>query len=257
MRRFHLFASCVVLLLASSAAFAVDHTVTARNGPGGRHFDPAALEIAPGDTVTFVNDPADPGFHNAASDTGAITVFRCANGCDGTGGNGDPSGALWTGTVTLPTAGIVAYHCEVHGADGGLGMSGTITVNAVAPSAVIGVAPTALSDTAESGAVALVAFQISNAGDADLAWNADTADTDCTLPGSVPWIVLAPPSGSVAVGAPAQNVDVTLDASSLVAGIYNANICIHSNDAANDPVTLPVEFTVTIPDLVFADGFDG
>jgi plastocyanin len=89
-------------------------------------FSPATLTITAGDTVTFTNQG---GFHNVAADDGS---FRCAQGCDGAGGNGDPSSLLWTATVTFPTPGTVGYHCEIHGAPG-LGMFGTITVDTSPP----------------------------------------------------------------------------------------------------------------------------
>ena len=56
-------------------------------------------------------------------------MFRCANGCDGAGGNGNLSGAAWSATVAFPTAGTIRYFCEAHGAPGGVGMSGVITVD--------------------------------------------------------------------------------------------------------------------------------
>ncbi|MGH8172373.1 MAG: cupredoxin domain-containing protein [Rhodanobacteraceae bacterium] len=108
--------------LASASAFAADHPVSV--GGGGLTFSPAVLNISAGDTVTFTNAG---GFHNAVSDPGAVTSFRCANGCDGAGGNGDPSSTAWSATVTFPTPGSVGYFCEIHGAPG-QGMSGTINV---------------------------------------------------------------------------------------------------------------------------------
>ena len=90
-------------------------------------FAPATLTIIAGDTVTFVNKG---GFHNVAADDGS---FRCAQGCDGSGGDGNPSHVLWSATVTFPSPGTIGYHCEIHGAPG-LGMFGTITVDpALAP----------------------------------------------------------------------------------------------------------------------------
>lgn len=259
MRRYCIFAAGAFALAVAVPAFAGDHTVIARNGPGGRHFDPASLTIAVNDTVTFMNDPADLGFHNVQSDDGAITEFRCANGCDGdgAGGNGAAASNAWQATVAFPTAGTVGYYCEIHGSTGGGGMSGTITITGGGGTPSIAVAPTPLSAAAEVGASTNVAFTIGNSGTADLTWTADTATADCATPDTVPWITLAPVSGTVAVGDPAADVDVTLDAASLTVGVHSANICVHSNDAANDPVTLPVEFTVNTPDEIFQDGFDG
>ena len=130
MKRLSLLAGGMLALFAVTAS-AVDHQVVAMNTPN-RHFEPPTLEINVGDTVTFINDPSDPGFHNARSDADAVTQFRCANGCDGAGGNGDPSGAAWSSTVTITPAmagHTIGYHCDVHGS---MGMTGTITVNGAA-----------------------------------------------------------------------------------------------------------------------------
>lgn len=237
------------LALFASSAFAVDHTVTASNF----QFDPPTLTINVGDTVTFVNGG---GFHNVLSDTDSVISFRCANGCDGDGGNGDPASNSWSATVLFSTAGTAPYHCEIHGVDGGGGMAGTITIVNGGTGPIIGVDPTSLTGTAASGDATSVPLAISNSGDADLNWTGDVASTDCVMPDSVPWLSLSPTSGTVMGGAPADNVDVTLDATLLAEGVYNANVCIHSNDTAADPVTVPVEFTVTTPDLIFRDGFD-
>jgi plastocyanin len=252
MKRIVFFAGSALALFALSAS-AVDHTVIARNGP--RVFDPATLQIDVGDTVTFVNDPDNPGFHNVKSDLSSVTAFRCANGCDETGGNGDPSGDMWTATVAFPTAGIAPFYCEIHGGDGGVGMSGVITVGSVgAP--VIEVDTTPLAGTAEEGASTSLPLAIGNSGDADLTWNVDTATTDCATPETIPWISLDPAAGTVVVGDPPATVNVTLDAATLTAGVYNANVCVHSNDTTNDLISVPVAFTVNIPDVIFDNGFD-
>jgi hypothetical protein len=62
-----------------------------------------------GDTVTFQNRG---GTHNAVSDPGSITAFRCADGCDATGGSGNLSSGAWSATVAFPTAGTVRYFCQ-------------------------------------------------------------------------------------------------------------------------------------------------
>ena len=244
------------LALFAASAHAGNFTIIARPN---LTFDPPTLTINAGDTVTFMNDPDTPGFHNATSDTGSITVFRCANGCDGDGhgGNGDPSGNTWTATVTFPTAGTVGFHCEIHGFDGG-GMHGTITILGGGSSPAISVDPTSLAGAADEGTSTTVPLSIINSGTADLTWNADTASTDCATPDLVPWLSVAPNSGTVVTGDPPASVDVTLDATSLIPGVYNANVCVHSNDAANDPVSVPVAFTVDVSaaDRIFTDGFD-
>ena len=114
----------VLGLLFPLAASAANHVVDALPN---LTFSPSNLTITAGDTVTFRNSG---GFHNVVSDPGAVTSFRCANGCDGAGGNGNLSNAAWTATVTFPVAGTAGYYCEAHGDPGGVGMAGKITVNA-------------------------------------------------------------------------------------------------------------------------------
>lgn len=117
----------VLLGLASASTFAANHTVTV--GPAGDafSFSPANITIAAGDTVTWTYAGGGAP-HNVVSDPGSVTSFRCANGCDGAGGNGNASSSAWTATVTFPTAGTIGYFCEIHGAAGGQGMAGTVTV---------------------------------------------------------------------------------------------------------------------------------
>ena len=116
--------AAVLGLLFSAAAFAANHVVTALSN---RTFSPSSLTITAGDTVTFRNGG---GFHNVVSDPGSVTSFRCANGCDGAGGNGNLSSLSWSATVAFPTAGTVGYFCEAHGSSGGVGMAGRITIPA-------------------------------------------------------------------------------------------------------------------------------
>ena len=112
-----------LLLAVPTAAWSVDHPVTANTN---LTFSPTTVNATVGDTVTFTNVGSPPGFHNVRSD-GPTMTFRCANGCDGAGGNGAPSSTNWTSTITLSTAGTIQFYCEVHGAPG-QGMSGTINV---------------------------------------------------------------------------------------------------------------------------------
>jgi len=254
MKRICLAASTALAFFAMSAE-AIDHQVVARSGPN--RFDPPTLEIAVGDTVTFVNNPDAPGFHNVESDTGSVTQFRCANGCDGDGGNGDPSSTAWTATVTFPTAGSVPFLCQVHGVPGGGGMYGTITVVGNG-TPTLDLSPGSLTGSADEGASTAVPLSIGNTGDADLTWSADTAVTDCAAPETSPWLSLDTTSGTVAVGDPATQVNVTLDATALAPGVYNADVCVQSNDTANPLVPVPVEFTVNVSaaDQIFQSGFD-
>ena|SRR5690348_3154374 len=97
-------------------------------GSAGLAFQPAALNIVPGDTVVFVNKG---GFHNVVADDGS---FTCAAGCKGDtkGDTGAPSSANWTFNLTFPNPGVIGYYCVIHGAPG-QGMFGTILVQAPQP----------------------------------------------------------------------------------------------------------------------------
>jgi plastocyanin len=123
----------LALLFSAGLAGAEVHEVLLVSGT----FQPSDLTIQIGDSVRFRNtDTAMP--HNVRADDSS---FRCANGCD-TGASpdtdydpgappdspGDPSTGGWQFTRTFSTSGQVRYHCEVHGAAGGVGMSGRIVV---------------------------------------------------------------------------------------------------------------------------------
>ncbi|MFP3942135.1 MAG: plastocyanin/azurin family copper-binding protein, partial [Thermoanaerobaculia bacterium] len=85
-------------------------------------FSPRNIEIEVGDTVTWCHEGSM--LHNVAEDNGG---FRCANGCDEFGGDGDVA-AGWSFELQFNEAGTVNYHCESHGAPGGVGMAGTVIV---------------------------------------------------------------------------------------------------------------------------------
>jgi plastocyanin len=90
-------------------------------------FDPPNVTINVGDSVTFTNVGGVSVGHNIHADDDS---FRCANGCRGVGGaTGDPSPAEWSSTVTFTKPGVITYRCDSHGS---MGMTGSITVNAVA-----------------------------------------------------------------------------------------------------------------------------
>jgi plastocyanin len=126
-----LFGIVVLSFAAAGSAVAANQTVTVGTGADGMGFSPLSVTVNKGETVTFTyagNGIA--GAHNVHADNNS---FRCAKGCDGQGGNGNLSQAAWSATVTFNTAGSFRYYCENHGAPGGVGMSGTVVVNDVAP----------------------------------------------------------------------------------------------------------------------------
>ncbi|KAA9331180.1 T9SS type A sorting domain-containing protein [Adhaeribacter soli] len=98
------------LLLAGWQASAATVTIMARNN----FFSPSNVTINPGDVVMF---QWEEGVHTTTSDNGAwpSLPLDAAN----------PTQMLNLGPGTYP------YHCSFHGAPGGVGMSGTITVRTV------------------------------------------------------------------------------------------------------------------------------
>jgi plastocyanin len=152
------------------AAHATDHVVTALSN---MTFSPAAITINAGDTVTFENGG---GTHNAVSTPGSVTVFRCANGCDGSGGNGNLSSAAWSATVTFPTAGTINYYCQAHGSPGA-GMSGTITVKAVPTLSILDASVT----EGDSGTkLATFSIRLSMASSSTVKFNVATSNDTAT-----------------------------------------------------------------------------
>lgn len=117
--RILLLACCLPALLGHRVARAEEHMVFAQPN---NTFEPSDLTIAEGDTVTWTNNG---GFHNVRADDDA---FRCADGCDGDGGNGNPSSAAWSFSLIFTDAGLIPYYCEIHGAPNGMGMSGMVEV---------------------------------------------------------------------------------------------------------------------------------
>ncbi len=125
-----LFVASVQLCSAANWHVDVGGANTYGDGYGGSYdtpilmFAPSTLTINVGDTVTFHN--LGGAAHNVHADDNS---FRCANGCDGQGGDGTPSSTTWTSVVTFNTPGMINFHCDVHGS---MGMSGSIQVNSVA-----------------------------------------------------------------------------------------------------------------------------
>lgn len=130
------------LMLLAPTAWATNFQVTAGSN-GSLTFTPRNLTLQVGDTITFSNGG---GIHNVASQA---LGFRCARGCDGSGGNGDPSASAWTFTLTFNTPGTFDFYCEPHGSPG-IGMAGTITVTGAAANIGAGYTGT-WYDPAQSG----------------------------------------------------------------------------------------------------------
>ena len=105
------------LMAVAGSAAATDYTVNL--GGGSDTFRPNDITVQVGDTVTFHNFG---GQHNVRANDNS---FRCAVGCDGSGGSGEPNGTQWSDTITFDHAGDVAYHCDPHAS---MGMNGIVRV---------------------------------------------------------------------------------------------------------------------------------
>jgi plastocyanin len=79
-------------------------------------FYPDSFTIRAGESVTFTVscDTVCGRAHNVIADDGS---FRCADGCDDTGGDGSPR-SYWQFSRTFTHPGVVGYHDEVTGARG-------------------------------------------------------------------------------------------------------------------------------------------
>jgi plastocyanin len=83
---------------------------------GGNRFEPAELTIAAGGTVHWLWPPGSTG-HNIVPDDQESPPH-----------SGAPADYPKWHVFTFTRSGAYRYHCSVHGAAGGVGMSGTITV---------------------------------------------------------------------------------------------------------------------------------
>lgn len=86
--------AALLLALTGAPALAADHVVEIRK----MTFQPATLDVAPGDTVTFVNRDRAP--HTATSNDGAFDTGQIANGK--------------AVRITIESGGVFGYHCQIH-----------------------------------------------------------------------------------------------------------------------------------------------
>jgi plastocyanin len=86
----------------------------------GVRFEPAELTVVAGDSVNWYW-PEGSAEHNVVPDDGDRPAF-----------SGAPDTYPRTHTYRFTRPGIYRYYCQVHGAPGGVGMSGTITVQPTA-----------------------------------------------------------------------------------------------------------------------------
>jgi plastocyanin len=83
---------------------------------GGNRFQPASITISVGDTVNWLWPVGSAG-HNVVPDDGNAPPT-----------SGAPAGYPKFLSFRFTIPGVYHYHCAVHGAPGGVGMSGSVTV---------------------------------------------------------------------------------------------------------------------------------
>ena len=113
----------------------------------------------------------------------------------------------------------------------------------------IQVDPASIAQTVAPGGGIVVVLDIDNVGSASLDWSI----TENCPEADEPWLAVAPAAGSTAPGG-TSSVDVTLDATGLAAGTYEADLCIDSNDPDTPQLVVPV--TLTVDSMPFLDGFE-
>jgi len=110
---------------------------------------------------------------------------------------------------------------------------------AAPPSASATCDPMSLEDVLAPDDVAMASVNLGNEGDADLEYS-NSIDSH----GGPVWLAVDPMSGTVVPGGAAR-LDVTMDATGLVEGEYDADVVIETNDPAHQTMTIPVSMTVT------------
>jgi plastocyanin len=116
-------------VLAAFPASAANVTVVV-GADGDFNFTPRNVTINIGDSVTWQYAGGGLHAHSVVANNGS---FRCAQGCDSGGGNGNAVAAAWSFTRTFTTAGTVDYNCEVHK---NAGMIGSVIVNGASTFAI-------------------------------------------------------------------------------------------------------------------------
>jgi subtilisin family serine protease len=72
----------------------------------------------------------------------------------------------------------------------------------------------------------------------------------CQLPGDIPWLSVAPATGTTLGGA-SSPVTVTFDSTGLAVGTYTSTLCVASNDLVTPLVQVPLTLTVGEPVVLY------
>jgi hypothetical protein len=87
---------------------------------------------------------------------------------------------------------------------------------------------------------------LGNGGEASLEWEIGRAEGACDTPGDVPWLEVAPASGTTGAGGVSE-VAVSFDSTGLAEQDLSARLCVASNDPDRPLVEVPVTLAVRGP----------
>ncbi len=113
---------------------------------------------------------------------------------------------------------------------------------------------------ADGGAHELVFFSSTDAGAAvtnffvdDVAITATTGGA-CSAPTDIPWLTVSPTNGTT-TGGGSTPVTLTFNSATLAQGTYTGTLCVESNDADEELVTVPVTLNVGPPTAIDLNTF--
>ncbi len=127
----------------------------------------------------------------------------------------------------------------------------------------IAVEPTSLSSTQPPDTQEELLFDIDNVGGGSLSWSTQEAPGGALASAAariaggcgteVPWLSVDPVSGTTPAGE-SSTVTVTLDSTGLATGLYEASVCVASDDP--DEALVVVDVAMTVDTMPFLDGFE-
>ncbi|AKS43326.1 choice-of-anchor J domain-containing protein [Wenzhouxiangella marina] len=161
----------------------------------------------------------------------------------GLGAEIQPSDTDGSGVETLSSGGVVALGSPVaaNGA-GEIYIEWFEDFNDTTPAPDSAWSDSATPTTLPPG----ITLQCTNQAACDAALGGGPPPSVCESPSDVPWVSVSPTSGTTAaLGTSSVNVD--FDATGLAPGLYEATLCINSNDPVTPRVELPVSLDVTVP----------
>lgn len=123
MRRFVIIVVAIAALALGAFGFMGAGAATAHVTLVDNAFQPKQITVTQGDAVVWTDNGSNP--HTVTADNGAF---------DSSGGGSATLSSGQTFSFTFNQPGTYAYHCKIHGASGGIGMSGTVVVLAATTS---------------------------------------------------------------------------------------------------------------------------